>query len=150
MPGIKTVIHFKNLNKVLASFKTRQKKLADPSPGYKRCAVFLDQWWQKNFKSDGGMTKAGEWEPLSEVTQKIKAHTGKTKMMYNTGRMKASIDKGSGSNRRSAWIKTSVAYAEDHQYGTKEVPKRQLLPTKNDVVEDMRRIMGDWVKVSVR
>jgi len=136
------------MNKAMAK---RVRKMGDQTPAYKRCAVFLDQWTMQNWKSDGG--KVGGWEPLNEgyAKWKKKHFGGKAKMMFLTGRLRASLAAGSGSNKRSAWVRTKVPYAMKHQEGD-GVPKRQIIPTKKDaeVKKITREIFNDWAKDALK
>ena len=136
------------LNKAMERMAKRQKALQDPTPAYRKAAIFLDQWTQKNLNSDGG--KVGGWTPLAEMTKEIKKAAGKEKMMVFTGLLRRSLASGWGSDRKKAWIKSDVPYSEDHQYGLPWLPKRQIIPEPDDVKADMRQIVGDWVRLSIK
>lgn len=128
----------------------RRKTLADFRTPYARAAVYLDQWVQKNFKTEGG--KVGGWKPFSEVTLRMIAMSDPSrqpaKLLQRTGRLRISFRPFA--DRDDAGIGTSLSYAKGHHEGLGRLPERKLLPTKDLVMHDIRKIFDRHVNDGLR
>lgn len=122
----------------------RRRELANFRTPYTRASTFLDQWVQRNFQTEGG--KVGGWEPFSPVTleQIARQDPGRqpAKLLQKTGRLRITFlpfveDDNAG-------IGTELPYSKGHHEGEGRLPKRQLLPTKDLVMADIRRIFKNY------
>lgn len=138
------------LDKVRRDVDDRRKQLADFRTPYARSAVFLDQWVQRNFRTEGG--KVGGWKPFSPVTlaQIAQSDPGRqpAKLLQRTGRLRSSFLPFA--ENRDAGIGSNLYYAKPHHEGKGRLPKRQMLPTRELVAKDIRRIFVTHVQDSVK
>lgn len=106
-----------------------------------KASIFLDRWVQSNFKTEGG--KVGGWEPFALGGRATKSGIDATAtLLQDTGRLRASF--APFHSNKDAGIGSDLAYSELHHKGL-GVPERRLLPEKNDVLLDVRRIMRNHV-----
>ena len=126
------------------SVEARRKQLANFRTPYTRASIFLDQWVQRNFKSEGG--KVGGWKPFAQSTLEHIAQTDPgrqpAKLLQRTGRLRSTFlpfasddDAGIGSN---------LFYSKFHNEGLGRLPQRRLLPTRDLVMADIRRIFKNY------
>ena len=127
----------------------------------RQVAVFLDQWVQRNFKSEGG--KVGGWAPFkyggrarAKKGAKAQSIAGKryidasAKLLQDTGALRLSflpfIRKG------VAGIGSDLPYSKPHEDGlpSRGLPKRRMLPETKDVQVDIREIIDGFVQVQLR
>jgi phage gpG-like protein len=134
-----------SVDKLRESIEERRKQLASFKTPYTRAAVFLDQWVQKNFQTEGG--KVGGWKPFSPKTLEeiAKEDPGRlpAKLLQKTGRMRISFMPFVETD--DAGIGTAIPYARSHELGIGRLPQRRLLPTKDMVMGDIRRIFDGYV-----
>lgn len=132
-----------------ARLEKARKKIGDFGGPYARAAVFLDQWVQHNFKSEGG--KVGGWAPFSPVTLRIieGSDPGRmpAKLLQKTGQLRASFLPFA--TKRNAGIRSELPYARKHHEGEGRLPERRLLPYRREVIKDVRAIMRDHVKEAI-
>jgi phage gpG-like protein len=117
---------------------------------YARAAVLLDQWVQKNFKSEGG--KVGGWVPFAKNKEGVpfvevrEPDRAPAKLLQRTGRLRSSF--APFASKSHAGIGSDLPYAETHHKGTGNAPERPLLPEKNpahrEVMRAAREIMADY------
>ena len=88
------------------------------------------------------------FKPLSKTTIEIKKEQDKIpyKIMRDTGELINSLNYSISSD--CIKIGYSVAYADKHQFGTKRLPIRKILPTKEDEIPiaKIKRIIKNYVK----
>ena len=122
-------------------------KLQDTKTPFKKISIFLDNWVQKNFKTQGQMV--GGWEPFKIGGRWIKGKgldTG-AKLLQDTGRLRASFLPFASKN--DAGIGSDLPYSKIHQEG-KGVPKRRVLPQKGEVFDDAKKILENHVIKSIK
>lgn len=116
------------------------KKLQHP---HKKIAVFLDQWVQQNFRSEGG--KVGGWEPFAVGGRSIGGVIDSTaKLLQDTGALR--ISHIPFASKRNAGIGSDLPYAKTHEKGLGHVPQRRTLPKINEVRGDIKQIFNQHVK----
>jgi len=120
-----------SLEKVKRTFSERLKKINDASIPNKKAAIFLDRWVQKNFQSQGG--KVGGWEAIDRAG----------KILQDTGRLRSSFIPFA--KRSDAGIGSSLKYSKPHDQGVGNMPKRQILPERSDVEDDLFQIYDKHV-----
>lgn len=161
----------RSLADVKARLKVAHEKLRDEGVGMRRVAVFLDQWVQRNFQTEGG--NVGRWAPFKyggRLTTKTKLSGGKR--VRNKGATAQSIvgRKHVNSNARLlmdtgtlrhsflpfvrggiAGIGSDLPYSKAHEEGLPEsgVPQRRMLPKINEVQANVTEIMDQWVRLSI-
>ena len=109
----------------------------------KKASVVLYQWVLNNFQGEGEL--AGGWLPLSEATVKWKQERGYSRMLQNTGALRASFLPYSDDN--IALVGSPLWYAEQHDEGSGRVPQRKLLPTAEQAQEMVMPIYGREMKI---
>ena len=125
----------------------------------RQISIFLDRWVQKNFQSSGGAV--GEWEKYKyggRLTTKDKANgqsldghrwiNGSAKLLMDTGALRLSFLPFASLG--NAGIGSDLPYAKFHQEGTKTLPQRRMLPVKSEVQADIKEIMTDWLRITIR
>lgn len=161
----------RSLAEVKAKLNAARAKLQDTEPGMRRVAVFLDQWVQRNFQTEGG--NVGRWEPFKyggRVVTKTKLSAGKrignkaasaqsiagrkhvnpsAKLLMDTGALRHSFlpfVRGG-----LAGIGSDLPYSKGHEEGLPEsgVPQRRMLPKIGEVQADVTEIMDQWVRLSI-
>jgi phage gpG-like protein len=135
------------LRKRLAKKRAAVMDLRTP---YARAAVLLDQWVQKNFKTEGG--KVGGWVPFAKNAAGIplveirEPDRAPAKLLQRTGRLRSSFNPFA--NTKQAGIGSDLPYAKTHHEGEGNVPERSLLPSKGtahrEVMRAAREIMADY------
>lgn len=118
----------------LANQRQRVTNLRSPMSA---AAVYLDQWVQRNFKSEG--EAVGGWKPFSEKTLSIIARTDKKrtnpKLLQRSGALRLSYLPRADDSL--AGIGSELPYAADHQYGKAPTPARPMLPLKNPALSEV-------------
>lgn len=141
------------LRKRLAKKRAAVTNLRTP---YARASVLLDQWVQRNFKTEGG--KVGGWAPFAKNKDGIPyvevrdPQRAPAALLQDTGRLLASFTPFA--SKDSAGIGTDLPYAKTHHEGLGNVPERQLIPDHNpaykEVMRSAREIMADYNAEALR
>lgn len=128
-------------------FKSARKRMSNFQTPYKRSAVFLDQWVQRNFQQEG--KPVGGWMPLKGGGRRVPGGgiDPTAKILQDSGRLRASFE--SFSTRRNAGIGSGLEYAKTHNEGMGPIPQRRILPLKREVRQDIRRIFDQHVDQSL-
>lgn len=138
------------LEVVVKRLEERRKKMADMRAPYARAATFLDQWVQKNIKTEGG--NVGGWAPFADSTleaiDKYDPNRAPPKLLQKTGRLRQSFLPFA--SNRDGGIGSDLPYAKMHHEGTGNAPARRLLPKRKEVLPDIRRVMQEHVKESLQ
>lgn len=134
------------LRKRLAKKRAAVTDLLTP---YARAAVLLDQWVQKNIKTEGG--KVGGWAPFAKnaagipIVELREPDRAPAKLLQRTGRLRSSFNPFASA--KHAGIGSDLPYAKDHHEGI-GLPERQLLPDHNPAYKEVMRaakeIMADY------
>ena len=123
----------------------------------KAASIFLDQWVQKNFKTEGG--KVGGWEPFlygGRLTPKKaggeKGKGGKyinpsSKLMMDSGALRSSFHPFS--NKKVAGIGSKLPYSKKHDQGEDGMIQRRLLPEDGEVQTELKRMYGTHVRTAL-
>lgn len=119
-----------------ARSEKRRKALTDMSRPMHRASIYLDQWVQKNFKAEGGLTDH-KW-PKSRRAEKQHGMT-----LQNTGRLRASFLPFASKN--NAGIGSDLPYAKDHEESLHGLPVRRMLPKQSEVKDQIKKILGGYV-----
>lgn len=141
------------LRKRLAKKRAAVMDLRTP---YARASVLLDQWVQKNFKSEGG--KVGGWLPFAKnkdgipIVELRNPKRAPAKLLQDTGRLRSSFTPFA--SKSHAGIGSDLPYAKTHHEGTGNAPERQLLPDHNpayrEVMRSAREIMTDYNAMALK
>lgn len=119
------------------------EKLKQMQRPHKKIAVFLDQWVQRNFKTEGG--NVGGWPPLKAGGRSKKGRfDAKAKILQDTGALRLSHIPFA--NRRTAGIGSDLKYSKTHDKGLKGIPQRRTLPKWPDVKDGVEAIFDGHVK----
>jgi len=136
-----------SLKKLERENKKRIGKIKDMKTPFKKVAIFLDSWVQRNFKTEGG--NVGGWKPLALGGRFYGGgFDANAKILQDTGRLKASFlpfasDKNAG-------IGSKLPYSKKHEKGLEGLPKRRILPVKSEVIKTANKIMEKHVKDSLK
>lgn len=88
------------------------------------------EWIDRNFRS-GGRTGGGSWKSLRPATIRAK---GSSAILQDKGFLKRSFQKSPNPKVRSTLraltveVGTNIKYASLHEFGTRRLPKRPMLP----------------------
>jgi phage gpG-like protein len=141
----------------LAELRRRHQQaldeLKDFRPAYRKIGVFLDQWVQQNFRSEGGILEDGPWAPFARGGRQVMSSSGayldtNAKLLQDTGRLRSSFDPFV--TRRNVGIGSDVPYARTHHEGIGDVPERRLLPKEGEVRQPIREIFDGHVETSLQ
>jgi len=144
------LISFKivGIDKVLKSLGKRHEKLKNNKSAFAACVIETDKWTQDNFRSEGG--QVGGWAPLKQATIASRRHGPKknnsTKILQDTGFMKNNWK--SLWNNNNGYFQSMTDYAQVHNSGSvkKNIPKRQIIPTKEQMKDTFRKIFKLFVQ----
>lgn len=146
------------LRKRLAKKRAAVMDLRTP---YARAAVLLDQWVQKNFKTEGG--KVGGWAPFAKnaagipIVEVFDPARAPAKILQNKGILKSSF--APFANKTSAGIGSDMKWEDgttvkDHHEGRGRLPSRPMLPDKGTAYKEVMRaakeIMTDYNASALR
>ena len=127
------------------------KNLGNMHPAFDAIADFQAVQWQKQFVSQGAYL-TGRWSPLSPPYRAWKAiHYPGKGILVRTGRLQRSLTvRPFGVERftkTSVHLGTDVEYAQYHQRGTKNMPRRQLYPNVRTATQtkEIVRIMQRYI-----
>lgn len=129
----------------------RQKLLETMNLPMARASVYLDRWVQANFKTEGGLV--GKWAPFSMGGRLVTDNQGNTRidttavLLQLTGKLRSSFKPFHTKN--TAGIGSSLDYSEKHHKGI-GVQERRLLPNKDEVIKDIRKILKMHVANSLK
>lgn len=104
-----------------------------------RSSVFLDQWVQRNIRSEGG--SVGGWRPFKAGGRRVKGLLDTSaKLLQDTGRLRSSFSPFVRGG--DAGIGSDLPYASSHEFGNeaKGLPARRMLPKHGDVQQDINAI----------
>lgn len=153
--GIEVVVK-PTLDELRKRLATKRKAVTDLRTPLARAAVLLDQWVQKNFKTEGG--KVGGWTPFAKNAEGVPLvelrdpKRAPAKLLQRTGRLRSSFSPFA--DKKRAGIGSDIPYAEPHHKGQAWLPERQLLPDKGkaqrEVLRAAREIMVDYNAEALR
>jgi len=138
------------LGRVSQKLERLRKRLANFKQPYQQAAVFLDQWVQHNFRTEGGKYKG--WKPFSPVTLRMISANDPgrmpPKLLQKTGRLRQSFLPFH--TRRNAGIGSQLPYSKEHDEGEGRIPQRKILPTDKLVKPDMAKILRGHITMSAK
>lgn len=143
--GVKAEISFKPQIDILK--KRLQKKFKNLTyfrPLNKQISILFEKWVLRNFKEQGRVRAKPKWAPLKaggrwkRLPKGSRKFDRRAKVMQDTGNLKQSFFPGY-SDRYKARVSTGVPYAAQHHFGLRGLPERQLVPRKEQVIEDVRK-----------
>jgi len=165
MSEINSALGIKIIEKAfIADLRDKAKKLKERKSTNAKCALFVENWIHKNFDSEGKLATGGGWQPLSEMTLKLRI---KGKGQRNP---KILHDRGWLRNKwkryytdEDAIVESGVDYGEIHEHGgwitlkinpkyhrgknappasthKIKIPQRKILPTKDKIWPKIQEI----------
>ncbi len=145
------IVGLNSLKKRMVNNRKRLERRRTPN---KKAVITLDRWIQKNFQQEGGLLKE-KWKPLSPVTiamrrKGAKSHKGH-KILQDTGDLRMKW-KHYYDNKK-AFIRSGVPYAVYHDSEKprkSNLPRRQILPDKEHVLDKLLKIYSGFVRTSLR
>jgi len=119
-----------------------RSNLKNARPAYQRAAVYLDQWVQKNFRTEGG--NVGGWEPFDRGGRWRKGYglDVSAKLLQDTGALRLSFKPFA--TKKTAGIGSDLDYSEFHNEGI-GVPERRILPKQSEVKGPINDILSQFV-----
>lgn len=112
---------------VEARFKAMARRIRNRRPLFKRIGIKLLNEINEGFEQEKNDGKS--WTPLALKTIEQRRKAGKGAMiLQDTGRLKGSYT--SQFNNNTLRVGTNVEYAPTHEFGTNNIPKRQMLPSR--------------------
>lgn len=131
------------LNRRLERFA---RSLTDLTPANREASIALYGFTLRNFDRQGGLQ--GGWAPLAPRTVKEKARIGKETPLVRTGALRANFT--SFYSRDNAGVGNQLSYSRFHHEGTARLPKRELLPQREKVLDIGLRVYGQYVARQTR
>jgi phage gpG-like protein len=118
-----------------------REKIKDQKTPYKRASVLLDQWVQRNFKTEGDFT--GGWTSFSNMNRRWMSDPS-AKLLQDTGRLRSSFKPFA--SIRDAGIGSDLKYSEPHNEGLGHLPERRMLPNEKDAWPIVQKVWGLHIK----
>ena len=153
-PGLSVTVK-PTLDEMRKRLAKKRAAVTDLRTPYARAAVLLDQWVQRNFKSEGA--NVGGWQPFAvnkngvPIVEAVNPGRAPAKLLQDTGRLRSSF--APFANKQNAGIGSDLPYAKTHHEGI-GLPERQLLPDHNpayrEVMRSAREIMTDYNAKALR
>ncbi|QFG05165.1 head-to-tail stopper [Bacillus phage 056SW001B] len=144
MASSRVVIHLNGVDKKLIRMAS---KIDDMRTPLKRSETYMKGAIARRFNSGGG---SRPWKPLSPATIKRHPHRAGGKPLLDTGRLKNSVSSGDigkiTGKRLYISLGSAVKYAAAHNFGYKQIPKREFLYFDETDEKMIKRIFEDWVK----
>lgn len=136
-----------SLNDLRDLNKQRIKELQNLKTPMVKASIYLDRWVQSNFKSEGG--KVGGWKPFARGGRITDNGIDRSaQLLQLTGRLRASFLPFA--TNKNAGIGSDLDYSEKHHEGEGRIPERRLLPKRDEVMTDLRRIIRNHVVDAIR
>lgn len=141
------------------AIKKTLKKLDDRRSFFAQAAVVADKMIQDNFRQEGALFEEGGWTPLAlstklGISRTARGGAGKKavelrkapKILQDKGKLKSQWKHMS--TARFAKVQSGVEYGAYHHYGSpkRNLPKRQILPEKKDIMPKLWKLLQAWVK----
>lgn len=111
-----------------------------------RAIVVVDQWIQKNFKSEGELAQNG-WQSLESSTLKHRRKKGKgAKILQDTGQLRSRWKHDFSSNH--AVLQSGVDYGvfHDSDKPRKKLPQRKILPRNKQIWPELKKIYKHFIR----
>lgn len=140
-----------SLNEAQLAAATRRleafaRAMGDMTPANREASIALYGFTLRNFDRQGGLQ--GGWAPLAESTIRQKQRIGKEQPLVRTGHMRAGFT--SFYSRDNAGVGNEVTYSRYHHEGTSRLPKRELLPSRENVLQIGLKVYGQYVAREAR
>lgn len=133
----------RRLNQRLERFA---RAIDDMTPANREASIALYGFTLRNFNQQGGLQSA--WTPLHPRTVKEKARIGKQVPLVRTGALRAGFT--SFYSRDNAGVGNELEYSKYHHFGTQHLPRRELLPTRENVLRIGIKVYGQYVQRQTR
>lgn len=93
-------------------------------PAFQKSGIYMESSIAKNFSAQG----RPRWKPLSPYTLAQRKGSG-GRILQDTGRLRASVTSGAvkAITRTQLTYGTNIVYAAAHNFGYKQIPKREFL-----------------------
>lgn len=113
-----------------------------------QATVVVDRWIQENFQSGGAKAMGGAgWRPLAPATVALRR-----KGLGGVPSASVLQDKGDLKKRwkhlwtpRLAKVQSGVDYGQYHEEGTKHLPVRRILPTRDQIRPLLLKLYGKFI-----
>lgn len=114
-------------------------KLKDNVSAFKKVAILLDRWVQKNFRTEGG--NVGKWQRFAQGGRRVRGGIDTSaKLLQDTGRLRVSFTPFA--SRDNAGIGSDVVYSEFHNFGVPgKLPQRRMLPVSREIFKEAKKII---------
>lgn len=122
-------------------------KVRDRSKPAKQLAVQLYGDTLRNFNTNGAYFK-NPWAQLAVSTQHYKSSKGWYVMLVRTGNMRQRFYQESSATY--AAVGNSAEYSSFHEEGTRHMPRRQILPSKEWASQRGIVVFQEYLKTSVK
>lgn len=122
-------------------------RVRDRTKPAKQLAVQLYGDTLRNFNTNGAYFK-NPWAQLAISTQHYKSARGWYVMLVRTGRLRQGFYQYS--NQQYAAVGNKVEYASFHEEGTRHMPRRQILPSKEWAADRGVQVFRAYLKSSIK
>ena len=134
------------------AMQARRKKLIDRTKTNAAAVAAVDAWIQKNFEQQGKLAMDGkEWQPLQSQTLSRRRHGiggGGVKVLQDIGTMKKKWKHMW--NARVGKIQSGVEYSRYHHEGTKFLPVRRIIPSREQVRPILTAIYKKFIRRALK
>lgn len=122
------------------------RAMADQTPANREASIAMYGFTLRNFDRQGGLQ--GGWAPLADSTIRQKQRIGKEQPLVRSGHMRAGFT--SFYSSENAGVGNEVTYSKFHHEGTSRMPRRELLPTRENVLQIGLKVYGQYVAREAR
>ena len=128
-------------------FKSKRAALASLRGPLLKVGTLIFQEVQRNFDRSGHDT--GAWARLATSTAAQKARLGfSPKPLLRTGDLRQRWDI-SMLRKNAVRVKSRLRYSAFHQFGTRKMPARPMLPSERRTLEIAKRVLRGHVRASL-
>lgn len=139
-------------------YETHQK-LKKRKDTHAKCTLFIENWIQKNFRSEGAESITGKWEPLSDLTIALRRNKGRdtTKILQDTGALRNQWKRFY--TDEEAYLESGINYGWKHENGDPNntwngypapIPQRKILPVKEQIWPGIKEIYKRFLNKVLR
>lgn len=134
--------------------KARRLRLDRRSTLNQKAVVLIDVWIQRNFASEGGQLET-KWEPLalSTIMRRRVGKRGAAKghrILQDTGDLKTNWKHYWNNKMALVRSKTPYAIYHDSDQPRSKLPRRQILPDRKHIGNQLLKLYGRFVRSSLR
>jgi phage gpG-like protein len=122
------------------------RAMDDLTPANREASIALYGFTIRNFDRQGALQ--GGWAPLADSTVRQKQRIGKEVPLVRSGAMRGGFT--SFYSRDNAGVGNELSYSRFHHEGSGRMPKRELLPNRENTLRIGLAVYGQYVAREAR